>query len=381
MFTLNIKKLHQELEARDAKKVLILLPEGVLETFRDLHDYFRKTPIEVILSGDEHWGGCDVPVEAYEDLKVDTIVSVGHTEYFPKYRDNILFFPMDFSHQLMPSSMEIVLAPLYENYKSIAISWSTEFAAYAQPILQFLQTKMNVIIPGSSYLVTEGQVLGCHYNRLVSLESTVDAFLIVSDAFHSSGSLYDTRKPVYWMDPYNASLRDITPLREPLIYKRLQVIQRAEESKHFGIVVEKRYGQQRVATAKRLQKFLEESNPDRRASIYYMSDVSPAKLQRFLGTVDVFVNTACPRIESFEESGVFVLNIEEALSIAGKKKLESIYPILSKDENVILGVRPQEGNVECDSDVSSSAINGSYDEIAKPSPCGAGLACSETGCN
>ncbi|WP_392533973.1 diphthamide synthesis protein [Nostoc sp. C117] len=349
MFTLDLPRLKQQLDEANAKRVLFLLPEGVLDRYVDIENFFKSCDIETFILGDEHWGGCDIPIEAFEDLSIDTIVSFGHTEYFRKDRERILFFPMNFVHRLTEASMGNLLDPLVNGrFEKMSIAWSTEFQDYAQPILQFLESKVNVSVPQSDYLVTAGQVLGCHYSKLTRQEQDVDCFLVVSDAFHSSGLLYETVKPVFWFDPYNARLIDISPWREPLIEKRRNLMETAMRSRRFGIVIEKRYGQQRVNLARKLRSLLLEQGYE--VSLLYMSDVTPAKLQRYRPFIDIFVNTACPRIESFEESGVYVLNSEETQIICGKVAFDEVYPGARGELNHFkLRVSPQSGNVECGS--------------------------------
>lgn len=351
MFTLDLPRLKQQIDDANAKRVLFLLPEGVLDQYALIENFFKCSDIETYILGDEHWGGCDIPTDAFEDLSLDLIVSIGHTEYFRKDRERILFFPMNFVHQLTEASMAHLFAPLLSGrFQTLSMAWSTEFQSYAQPIMQFLQSQAQVTLPQSDYLVSAGQVLGCHYSKLTRQEQEVDCFLIVSDAFHSSGALYETVKPVFWFDPYNARLTEITPWREPLLEKRSHLIEVAMRSRRFGIVVEKRHGQQRVNLAKKLRSLLTERGYE--VSLLYMSDVTPAKLQRYRPFIDIFVNTACPRIESFEESGVYVLNSEETHVVCGKVAFDEIYPAARGELTVSkLRVSSQTGNVECGSAV------------------------------
>lgn len=323
-FEIDRAAVREELVRSAPRTVLFVLPEGVLHLHDELQEIAEELGIACFIGGDPHWGGCDVPVDALDTLGVDLIVSLGHTRFFRAHESQVVFLPLRCRIAVDDSTLPAILAPLAEaGHRRLSVGWSTEFERFAEPVLAYLRTRHEVLLPRAGALVRAGQVLGCDYHGVIARDSEVDAHLLVSDAFHSTGALYFVDTPVWWLNPYDLCLRDISALRAPLLRRRVETLRRAETATRFGVVIERRLGQRRVEVARRLAGHLRERGAS--ATLLFMSDVTPERLRRFVPQIELFVNTACPRIESFDEYDVPVLNLREALALCGRLPRESVF--------------------------------------------------------
>ncbi|MBN1385483.1 diphthamide synthesis protein [Candidatus Woesearchaeota archaeon] len=78
MYDLEINRLKEEIRKRNAKRVLLQLPDGLKPKAKEIVDELQKySAVEVFVWLGSCYGGCDIPdVKA---LGVDLIVQYGHS--------------------------------------------------------------------------------------------------------------------------------------------------------------------------------------------------------------------------------------------------------------------------------------------------------------
>src|SRR3989344_3103742 len=76
------KYIIDEINRKNAKKILIQLPEGIKkEGFRISKLIEDNCDCEVYISGNSCWGGCDLGLNEARDLNVDLLVHFGHAPF------------------------------------------------------------------------------------------------------------------------------------------------------------------------------------------------------------------------------------------------------------------------------------------------------------
>lgn len=165
-----------------------------------------------------------------------------------------------------------------------------------------LDAGKNVAIGDRGRLKYPGQVTGCDYSNARAISTDVDAFLFVGGGrFHAVGVALATAKPTIAADPYEENAFLIENESAKTLKKRWASIHEAKEAKEFGIIIGLKVAQKRLDEALRIKRLVEDSG--KKAVLLALREVTPEALTQF-PTIDVFVNTACPRI-SLDDSERF----------------------------------------------------------------------------
>ncbi len=147
-------------------------------------------------------------------------------------------------------------------------------------------------IPGS---VIGGQILGCNCDSAKKISSKVDSFLYIGTGrFHPLNVAYSTGKPVVLLDPYSGKLSEIPENEVGRFTKKKKNAYAAFISVGtIGIIVSTKPGQCRLKEALRLKKSLEKQM--KKVYIFVDDTLDYGQLENYR-FIDVFVNSACPRI-------------------------------------------------------------------------------------
>lgn len=81
MYDIPIERIIAEIKAKDAKRVMIQLPDGLKQHALIIQERIRKaTDAEIIFWSGSNYGACDLPV-GLERLGIDLLIHLGHTEW------------------------------------------------------------------------------------------------------------------------------------------------------------------------------------------------------------------------------------------------------------------------------------------------------------
>ena len=138
-----------------------------------------------------------------------------------------------------------------------------------------------------------GQVLGCDYFGLRKIQSEVDSFLVIGSYFHGLGAALSVEKPMILADPYDGTVKRLDDARDRIIRQRYGMIEKAKRANNFGVIVSTKPGQSNPQLAISILKHVEDAG--KKGVILYADEVLPQKLLDFID-IDVFVDTACPRL-------------------------------------------------------------------------------------
>ncbi|MAG47046.1 diphthamide biosynthesis enzyme Dph2 [archaeon] len=313
----------EEINRKNAKKVLIQLPEGIKkEGFRISKHIEENCECEVYISGNSCWGGCDLSLEEAKNLAVDLLIHFGHAPFI-KVDFPILYIELesklDIIDMLQKSMKDI-------KEKKLGLVSSIQYIHKIEEVKKFLDDNgFETIIPekrGFSHY--NGHVVGCEYNSLKLIRNNVEAFLVLGNTFHSLGAaLMINDKKVYLLDERNEKIELMDELRDKVTRQRFAMIEKVKGANKIGIIVDLKPGQKNVGFAKVLKKDLKEVGKD--SMILLMNEVTPDKLMNFYD-IDAFIETACPRIaiEDREKYEKPLISAREARVITGKISWEKL---------------------------------------------------------
>lgn len=295
MFDLEEDRLLGEITGRGARRILIQLPDGLKNEGPRLAALVRrKTGAEVFVSAVPAWGACDLSLDAAQRLRADLLVHYGHNEFLRDSSNGVpvVYIPARSNHPVM-SVVESALRLLQG--KKIGIATTIQHLHQLPQVASLLEAQgFQVQTPVRGPWAHEnGQILGCDYFGLRKIQSEVDSFLVIGSYFHGLGAALSVEKPTILADPYDATVRLLSDDRDRIVRQRYGMIEKAKMAVNFGIIVSTKPGQSNPQIALTILKHVEDAG--KKGVILYADEVLPQKLLDFTD-IDVFVDTACPRL-------------------------------------------------------------------------------------
>jgi 2-(3-amino-3-carboxypropyl)histidine synthase len=295
MFDLDEDKLLAEITGRGARRILIQLPDGLKNEGTRLATLVRrKTGADVFVSAVPAWGACDLSIDAATRLKADLLVHYAHNEFLRDGSNGVpvVYIPARSNHEVIPV---IERAVSLLRGKSVGLATTIQHLHKLPEATKFLEAKgFSVHVPGRGPWAHEtGQVLGCDYFGLKRIQSQVDSFLILGSYFHGLGAALSVERPTILADPYDGTVKVLDEDRDRIVRQRYAMVDKARQANSFGIIVSTKPGQSNPQVALSIQKQIEEAG--KKAVILYADEIVPQKLLDFTD-IDVFVDTACPRL-------------------------------------------------------------------------------------
>lgn len=322
-FDLEEERVKQEILKTGAKKVLIQLPEGLKPKALHISKIIEETGALPIVSANPCYGACDLSTDEAEILNADLIIHYGHSKLMKHERVPTVYIEARATLDVNPA-MDKAL-PMLEKWRRIGLTATVQHVQTLDEVREkLIRAGKTVVIGDTRQLSYPGQVIGCNYSNAKSVEKDVDAFLVVGGGrFHALGVALSTSKPTIAADPYDQTAFSVDKEAEKIFKQRWGSIAEAKKAKALAILVGLKTGQKRLEQALELKQELEEDG--RSAYIFAVREITPERLLEF-PSVDVFINTACPRI-SLDDAAKFkkpVLTINETLAVIGKLSWEEL---------------------------------------------------------
>ena len=295
MFDLEEDRLLAEITGRGARRILIQLPDGLKNEGPRLAALVRgKTNAEAFVSATPAWGACDLSLDAAHRLRADLLVHYWHNEFL---RDSSNGVPVVY----IPAKSNHPVIPIVENSLSLLLGQKIGLATTIQHLHQL--PKVASLLEAKGFTVKtpvrgpwareNGQVLGCDYFGLRKIQSEVDSFLVIGSYFHGLGAALSVEKPTILADPYDGTVKQLDEDRDRIVRQRYGMIEKAKRANNFGVIVSTKPGQSNPQLAITILKHIEDAGKN--GVILYADEVLPEKLLDFID-IDVFVDTACPRL-------------------------------------------------------------------------------------
>ncbi len=176
---------------------------------------------------------------------------------------------------------------------------------------QLEKAGIKVHIIDGKHTKYSGQILGCE-----TIKCDVPAFLYVGDGlFHPQALMMQNEKPVFAYDPRTETLviideKDIEKTKKKIKGAILKFLTADE----IGVIITTKPGQNRLKDAEKLKQKIEAKG---KTCYFFLCDnVDFSQLENF-PFVEVWVNTACPRIaiDEYEKFNKPVVNIDDVIGL------------------------------------------------------------------
>jgi len=177
--------------------------------------------------------------------------------------------------------------------EKIALALPVQFLDFLDEIKkQLLDANKEVTFFKSKHGKHSGQVLGCAIEKF---SGDYEAFLYIGDGkFHPTALLYENEKEVYCYNPFNDQVEILdSSYLEKVQKRRKGQLAKFLSSDNIGILVTSKSGQNRSKKAEELREKLEKAG--KKAFVFMADEINFNSLENF-NFIDVWINTACPRI-------------------------------------------------------------------------------------
>ncbi len=162
------------------------------------------------------------------------------------------------------------------------------------------------------HCIYKHQVLGCSIKKI---NKDFDAFLFIGDGiFHVIGLLIKNNKDCFIYNPFSDNIKKIDNRIFTKIKKRIKsALIYFYNAKNVGIISSIKPGQigiQKIGYIKELEKKFK----DKKFYYFLCDTINPNSLQDF-NFIDIFINTACPRIayDDFESFPKPIINLDDLI--------------------------------------------------------------------
>ena len=303
------------------RKLVLQVPAGLVRNAHDLAARISaRAGCPVVVAARPCFGACDFP-SPDEAPGVDGMIVLGHA-MIPNVRRRL---PTYFVEMRDPKGDVEALSELVARAglpHRLGLVASVQHLDLLPPLVGALGRRGYEarVGRGDRRLAYAGQALGCNYTSAESVARDVDAFLFLGTGrFHPLGLAFAVSAPVWSLDPLQNTLEP--PIdRAALIRKRQLKVASCRDARRFGLLVSSFAGQDRNPMALALQRRARERG--REAEIFVFDRLDARDL---VGRdVEVFVNTACPRI-ALDDSDLYdkpMLTPPEFLMVLGELPLE-----------------------------------------------------------
>lgn len=322
-FYLEEEMLKDEIERRNAKRVLIQLPEGLKAEGPRLATIVEKAGVLAIISADPCYGACDLAIQEAEGLGADLLIHFGHSPLTTQQRVPTIYIEAKASIGIKEAVNQAV--PCLKDWKSLGLATTVQHVDMLSEARELLiKTGKSVVIGDTGKLKYAGQVIGCNYSNGKAITKDVEAFLFIGGGkFHAIGLALATAKPVIVADPYEKRAYAIDEEVQRIMKQRWATIHEAKKAEKFGVLIGLKSRQEKFDRALQIKEKLEKK--EKKATLFALREMTPEALMQF-PTVDTFVNTACPRI-SLDDASKFlkpVLTLDETSVILGEMSWENL---------------------------------------------------------
>lgn len=325
-YFIELKETIEKIKEKNYTTIALQIPEGLKKYVSQIVEYLeKKIDSNVIVIADPCFGACDLPNNALNNLKVQYVISIGHTP-IPNIKKSSI--PTVFVNALSTKDISKIVtkATKYLVGNKIGIVTTAQHVHLLNEVMEILKNHSfePIISAGDKRISAKGQILGCNFSAGLNIRDKIDSYLFIgSGNFHPLGLLISTKKPVIVANPYENEVKkeELEDLKTMILRQRYGAIASSKNAKKFGILVGIKQGQQRLDLVNKIKEMINSFN--KKSLILAMDNFSPVSLQGFSG-IDCLVSTACPRIaiDDYLQYKIPIITPIELEIIFNKRKWE-----------------------------------------------------------
>jgi len=322
-FDFEEERIKQEIARVGAKRVLLQLPEGLKSEAPRIAKIIEETGALSVISADPCYGPCDLVTAEAEWLGADLIIHFGHAKLV-KHEPVPTMYVEARSTVTVDDVVEKSL-PLLRKYERVGLATTVQHVQALGGAREILvRAGKTVIVGDAGRMSYPGQVSGCDYSNVKSIADDVEVFLFIGGGrFHALGIALSTSKPTLIADPYEKRVYSINAEAQKILKQRWACVEEAKRAKTFGVLIGLKVGQRRFDEALKIKEIARRNG--KQAFLFAIREILPEALMEF-PQVDVYVNTACPRV-SLDAPSKFlkpVLNVNEFMVVFGEVSWENL---------------------------------------------------------
>ena len=322
-FDFEEERIKQEIAKVGAKRVLLQLPEGLKSEAPRIAKIIEETGALPVISADPCYGPCDLVTTEAEWLGADLIIHFGHAKLV-KHEPVPTMYVEARSTVTVDDVIEKSL-PLLRKYDRVGLATTVQHVQALGGAREILvRAGKTVIVGDAGRMSYPGQVSGCDYSNVKSIADDVEVFLFIGGGrFHALGIALSTSKPTLIADPYEKRVYSINAEAQKILKQRWACVEEAKRAKTFGVLIGLKVGQRRFDEALKIKEIARRNG--KQAFLFAIREILPEALMEF-PQVDVYVNTACPRV-SLDAPSKFlkpVLNVNEFMVVFGEVSWENL---------------------------------------------------------
>ncbi|MCK5628639.1 diphthamide biosynthesis enzyme Dph2 [Candidatus Bathyarchaeota archaeon] len=316
-FDFEEERIKQEISRLDSKRVLLQFPEGLKREGPRLAKMIEKEGALPIISADPCYGACDLATSEAELLGIDLIIHFGHAKLLKHERIPTVYVEAR-ATVVIDETLEKAFH-LMEKWNKIGLATTVQHVQTLGHVSETLvRSGKTVVVGDAGQMVYPGQVSGCDFSNVRSIESAVEAFLFIGGGrFHALGVALATSKPTIVVDPYDRRVFSLEEDANKILKQRWACIEEAKNAETFGVLIGLKSGQKDIDEALKIKEMLRKSG--KIACLFALREVLPEALIEF-PSVDAYVNTTCPRIsiDAFSKFKKPVLTKREFMVVSGE---------------------------------------------------------------
>lgn len=286
-------ELTQAIREARPRRVVLQVPAGLVRNAHELADRLRtEGGVPVDLATRPCFGACDFPTSV-EAPRADLAVVLGHAPIPNVPVERTTFFVEMRDAGGDPERLAVIVERAGVP-RRVGLVVSVQHLDLVGPLAASLERRGYSVRVGSGdhRLAYPGQALGCNYTGAEAVAREVDAFLFLGTGrFHPIGLAFAVDRPVYSLDPLQASIEPPVD-RGALIRKRQLVVAGTRDARRWGILVSTFAGQNRSPIALALQARARSRGREAEILLFDRLDGRDLEGRAF----DAYVCTACPRI-------------------------------------------------------------------------------------
>ncbi|MCJ7478802.1 MAG: diphthamide biosynthesis enzyme Dph2 [Candidatus Nanohaloarchaeota archaeon QJJ-7] len=288
-------------------------PAGLKGEMLEIAEELEDRGVEPLLLAEATFGGCDLADHKVEELGGEALVHLGHSPFYlgsgEVSGDNIdvLHVPYRLDRDFVPVLEEE--ADRIEEEK-LGVLTTAQHTENVDEVMEWLNENGFDAVRGGkgSRVRNEGQVLGCDAGAALSIKDEVDAFLYVgSGKFHPEQIARHGK--TYVLDPVQNNLEELEALsQDEYLQQQYARVLKHKDTENWGVIATIKE-QQPGTVVDYVKDKLEEHGKN--VHVFVGDRIMESDFKGF--DIDIFVNTACPRmVDDFED---FTLVNPEALNV------------------------------------------------------------------
>jgi len=291
-----IEEIRKNKDLLKGKKVFVQIPEGLKYSSIKILDELKKISAYPFLCAEPCFGACDIRDKDAKLLNCDLILHFGHTKFYKNFETEIpvIYIPLNIEINIKKE----ILKSITEN--KVGVVSNVQHLSSLENVKKSLEEIGKEVIIG-------GYILGCYFENAKKIEKDVECFLFIgSGSFHVRELKRFIKKPVYHFDPEKNEISKIKEDEKDEI-RRIMKIEKLKDAKKIGILISTKPGQ--YYNTEKIENILKRMKKE-----VYKIVADRITNEKLIGIdVDIFLNTACPRIEEdyFEKT---IINISDFLN-------------------------------------------------------------------